>query len=90
MHKAHSKLADAYFGSPTEGGKRGRGTDKTPAVIDLSLDRQGHPQYVKISAVDSLKFNRRKFKGQLFNRLLNACVQTATITFRHLVDGFPE
>lgn len=167
---------DAYFGSPTEGGKRGRGTDKTPAVIGLSLDRQGRPQYVKISAVDSLKastlakvakeliepsstisadlyrsyqclknegydldaklfnpkespdhlkwlhttvsnlkaliagtyhglgtkhlqvyfnefcyrFNRRKFKGQLFNRLLNACVQTTTITFRHLVDGVPE
>ena len=36
------------------------------------------------------RFNRRKFKGQLFNRLLNACVQTATITFRYLVDGLPE
>jgi len=170
------ELDDAYFGAPTEGGKRGRGTDKTPAVIGLSLDQQGRPQYVKVSVVDSLKafklaqvakeiikpgstisadmhrsyqclknegfdldaklfnpkenpdhlkwlhtavsnlkaliagtyhgldpkhlqayfnefsyrFNRRKFKGQLFNRLLDACVKTVTITYRQLVDGIPE
>ena len=33
------------------------------------------------------RFNRRKFKGQLFNRLLNACIGTTTITYRQLVDG---
>jgi len=33
----------------------------------------------------SYRFNRRKFEGQLFNRLLNACISTATITYGELV-----
>ncbi len=36
------------------------------------------------------RFNRRKFKGQLFNRLLTACVQSATITYHQLVGRVPE
>lgn len=31
------------------------------------------------------RFNRRKFKGELFNRLLQACVLTTTITYPELV-----
>lgn len=31
------------------------------------------------------RFNRRKFKGQLFNRLLSACVSTCTVTYDELV-----
>jgi transposase-like protein len=169
------ELDDAFFGGPTEGGKRGRGTDKTKAVIGLSVDKQGRPKYIKATMIENLKantlaetvkgmiqqnsvissdlhrsypclekegytvycqqfnpkespdhlkwlhtvisnlkalivgtyhgldskhlqayfneycyrFNRRKFKGQLFNRLLNACLGTTTITYRHLVDGVP-
>ncbi|MBS4021605.1 MAG: transposase, partial [Dethiobacter sp.] len=37
----------------------------------------------------SFRFNRRKFKGQLFNRLLNACVLTDTITYNELVAVSP-
>lgn len=35
------------------------------------------------------RYNRRGFKGQLFNRLLKACLETTTITYRQLVDGIP-
>jgi transposase-like protein len=49
------ELDDAFFGSPSEGGKRGRGTEKTPVVIGLSLGKNGKPEYVRaqvIKAVD--------------------------------------
>src|SRR5699024_1591471 len=31
------ELDDAFFGAPTEGGKRGRGTEKTKVLVGLSL-----------------------------------------------------
>ncbi|MBW2599720.1 MAG: IS1595 family transposase, partial [Deltaproteobacteria bacterium] len=31
------------------------------------------------------RFNRRNFKGQLFNRLLNACASTSTVTYDELI-----
>ena len=37
------ELDESFFGAPTEGGKRGRGTDKTPVMTGLSLDLQGRP-----------------------------------------------
>lgn len=49
------EIDDAYFGAPTEGGKRGRGTDKTPGVIALQVDTRGRPEYVKISVVENLR-----------------------------------
>jgi transposase-like protein len=48
------EMDDAFFGAPTEGGKRGRGTDKTPAIIELELDEQGRPEYIKIEVVDAV------------------------------------
>ena len=33
------------------------------------------------------RFNRRHFEGQLFNRLLNACVSACTVTYDQLVNG---
>ncbi len=165
------EMDDAFFGAPTEGGKRGRGTEKAKVIAGLSLTPKGYPQYLKIKVVEDLKsttlagfanheiakgatistdmyrsynklsnegynhiakefnhkedpdhlkwlhtvisnakafiggtfhglgpkhlqyyfaefcyrFNRRKFKGQLFNRLLNACVSTTTVTYNQLV-----
>lgn len=35
---------DAFFGAPTEGGKRGRGTEQTPVLVGESLNKQGTPQ----------------------------------------------
>jgi transposase-like protein len=170
------ELDETYIGGPGEGGKRGRGTDKTLVQAALSLDTRGHPEYVKMKKMDNLKqetivefvegniregsvintdgyssyraalaagkydhepkkfdlkenpdhlkwlhqiignakafiqgtyhglgekhlgaylsefcfrANRRHFAGQIFNRLLNACMLTSTITYRSLVNPVP-
>ena len=49
-----SRVDDAFFGAPSEEGKRGRGTEKTPAVITMSLDEEGHPEYVKIQVLENV------------------------------------
>lgn len=49
------EMDDAYFGAPDEGGKRGRGTDKTPAVIAIQVDEKGRPMYSKAVVVDNLQ-----------------------------------
>ena len=41
------ELDDSFFGAAHEGGKRGRGTDKTPVVFGLSLDEKGRPGYLR-------------------------------------------
>ena len=45
---------DAFFGGPSEDGKRGRGTNKTPAIIAVSLNEDGTPDYVKIEVVEKV------------------------------------
>jgi len=171
------EVDETYIGGPSEGGKRGRGTEKTPVQAALSLDTQGHPEYVKMRVMkdltketivefvegniaegsvintdgyrsyvaalaegryrhqpkkydlkehpDHLKWlhqiignakafivgtyhglrekhlqaylsefcyrtNRRHFEGQIFNRLLNACMRTPTITYQSLVSPVPS
>jgi len=165
------EMDDAFFGAPGEDGKKGRGTEKTPAVVAMSLNEEGHPEYVKIQVVEQIngvaitemandtiapgatirtdglgaykalnkasyeqqgekfdpennpkhlhwlhviisnlkafivgtyhgldkkhlqryfdefcwRFNRRRFGNQLFNRLLQACASTTTITYTQLV-----
>jgi transposase-like protein len=49
------ELDDAYFGGPTEGGKRGRGTEKTPVLVGVSVTDKGNPLYVKMSVIDDIK-----------------------------------
>lgn len=49
------EMDDAYFGGPDEGGKRGRGTDKIPAVIAVQVDEKGRPIYAKAVVVDNLQ-----------------------------------
>jgi hypothetical protein len=49
------ELDDAFFGAPTEGGKRGRGTEKTKVLVGLSLNKQGHPLYLKMEVVPNIK-----------------------------------
>ena len=49
------ELDDSYFGGPTEGGKRGRGTEKSKVVVGLSLNDDGHPEHIKMEVVDNIK-----------------------------------
>ena len=163
---------ETYVGGGKEGGKRGRGTEKTPVQAAVSLDEKGLPQFVKMEMPGDIKsqsirgfaerhieegavvksdnycsykkafedqayihepekielkenpehlkwlhrvvgnakvfilgtyhglgnkhlqayldefcfrINRRKFTGQSFNRLLNACMTSSTVTYRELV-----
>jgi len=47
------EIDESFFGSPSEGeGKRGRGTDKTPVVVGLSLDEEGRPQFIKAQVLE--------------------------------------
>jgi transposase-like protein len=49
------ELDDTYFGGPSEGEKRGRGTEKTLVEVALSLDTQGRPQFVKMEVIPDIK-----------------------------------
>lgn len=49
------ELDDAFFGAPTEGGKRGRGTLQTKVLVGLSLNHQGHPQYLKMRVIPDVQ-----------------------------------
>jgi hypothetical protein len=56
------ELDDSYFGSPTKGGKRGRGTDKMKVIVALQTN-EGKPKYLKMKKLgnysDTLSINRQ-------------------------------
>lgn len=49
------EMDETYFGAPTEGGKRGRGTDKILVLAALSLTSSGCPEYLKMEVIENLK-----------------------------------
>lgn len=49
------ELEEAFFGAPTEVGKRSRGTEQTPVLVGVSLDRKGASQYVKMKVILDVK-----------------------------------
>lgn len=49
------ELDDTYFGKPSKGAKRGRGTNKTKVVIAVSKTADGKPLYVKMQVIPNLK-----------------------------------
>lgn len=56
---------DAYFGGPTAGSKRGRGTEKAKVFVALSLDGHGNPQYLKMGVTKNIKQTSvRKFANR--------------------------
>ena len=56
---------DAYFGGPTAGGKRGRGSEKAKVFVALSLDVHGNPQYLKMEVAKNIKQTSvRKFANR--------------------------
>ena len=46
---------DAYFGGPTVGRKRGRGTEKARVFAALSLDELGNPRFLKMQVTPNIK-----------------------------------
>ena len=46
---------DSYFGAPTVGQKRGRGTEKAKVFVALSLNESGNPLYLKMMVAPNLK-----------------------------------
>jgi transposase-like protein len=166
------EIDETYIGGSEKGGKRGRGTEKTPVQVAVSLNEKGKPRFVKMEILEDLtsqsiqnfaelyieegtiiksdkyrsydkafndeqyihesekfdinenpehlkwvhrvignakafiigtyhglgekhlqayldefcfRINRRQFPGQLFNRLLNACMDSHTVTYQELV-----
>jgi transposase-like protein len=49
------ELDDTYFGGPTKGGKKGRGTRKAKVLVALSKDSSGKPKHLKMRVVSNLK-----------------------------------
>jgi len=49
------EIDDFYIGSPTENGKRGRGTDKNQVLVALSKNKKGHPLFVKMEVIEDMK-----------------------------------
>lgn len=58
---------DAYFGGPTVGKKRGRGTEKVKVFVALSLDERGNPRFLKMRVTPNIKrASVRKFAHAAF------------------------
>lgn len=49
------EMDDAYIGGPTEGKKRGRGTEKAKFFVALSLDENRRPKYLKMDVTENLQ-----------------------------------
>lgn len=46
---------DAFFGGPTVGKKRGRGTEKAKVFVALSLDEKENPQFLKMKVTKDIR-----------------------------------
>lgn len=58
---------DAYFGGPTTGKKRDRGTERVKVFVALSLDVQGNPRYLKMQITPNIKqMSVKKFAHAAF------------------------
>lgn len=66
------ELDDTYFGAPTEGGKRGRGTEKAKVMVAVSKTDDGKPGYLKMEVVDNLK-------GETIGDFAKACIVKGSV-----------
>jgi transposase-like protein len=48
------EMDDAFWGASDEGGKRGRGTEKKPVIVGLSLNDKGESKHLKVEVVDKI------------------------------------
>jgi len=49
------EMDEAYFGGSDEGGKRGRGTEKTQVLVGLSLENGGRPGFARMEVISDIK-----------------------------------
>ncbi len=80
-----AEIDEMFIGASTEGGKRGRGTEKTPVLVAVSYvpvkGKEEVAGFAKLLVVDEVneeavlkyRFNRRHRRAELFDRLLRAC-----------------
>ena len=60
---------DSYFGGPTVGQKRGRGTEKAKVFVALSLDELGNPRHLKMMVTPNIKqVSVKKFAQSAFTK----------------------
>jgi transposase-like protein len=48
------EMDEAFFGAPSVGGKRGRGTDKTPVLVSVSLSPEEKPRMARMKVADAV------------------------------------
>ncbi|MBX5437602.1 MAG: IS1595 family transposase [Alicyclobacillaceae bacterium] len=74
------EVDETYVGGPGENPKPGRGTNKTPTLVALSLSPDGKPGYLRMQAVENVK-------GETIAAFLNQHVEKEAII---VSDGFPS
>ena len=64
---------DSYFGRPTVGQKRGRGSEKAKVFVALSLDELGNPRHLKMMVTPNIKLaSVKKFAQSAFTKGSNS------------------
>ena len=48
------EMDEAFFGAADEGGKRGRGAEKTAVMVSVSLSDEGKPRFARMKVVDAV------------------------------------
>jgi hypothetical protein len=48
------EMDEGFFGGPAEGGKRGRGTEKTAVLVSLSLIEWGKPKFARMEVLEAV------------------------------------
>jgi len=49
------EVDEAYFGAPTLGKKRGRGTDRTAVLVSLAVSDDGRPRFARLQSIANVK-----------------------------------
>lgn len=66
------EMDDTYYGTPSKGGKRGRGTTKAKVMVALSKTNDGKPRFLKMKVVGNLK-------GETVGEFAKANIQMGSI-----------
>ena len=48
------EMDETFWGAVDEGGKRGRGTEKTAVMVSVSLTLEGKPRFARMKVVDTV------------------------------------